>query len=66
MAGQGKIVITIVDEPDEDRFGIEVEVTGSLMTAEVIGYMEIAKLQHLDSKRQHLGSVYQSPDGMVD
>ncbi len=45
----GRIVIELDDA--NGAFGVSVDVTGDLDTLQVIGLMEAAKLQHLQSKR---------------
>jgi hypothetical protein len=56
------ITVTITDEQAVDTVGVEVNVTGTLTTAEVVGYMEMAKIQHLQSKHTQGPTIYQVPD----
>lgn len=62
----GRIVITLDDDGDQD-IAVEVAVSGDLSTVQAVGLMEIAKLQHLESKKTPGPTVHieQTPDGMV-
>lgn len=59
-----KIVITVHE--GDDNIGLEVEVAGTLTTPAAIGYMEMAKQQHLQSKHRLdlCASTAQTPDGV--
>lgn len=46
----GHIEITVHEQPD-GSLGVDVTVSGDLSTMEAVGLFDIAKLQHLDSKR---------------
>jgi hypothetical protein len=58
-----EIVISLVEDVEFERFGIEVTVPEGLTTLEAIGLMEVAKAQHLNSKHEQGPTVYQTPDG---
>ena len=54
----GTIIITVTHPTEEPVVVLEVDVTGTLNTAEAVGYMELAKLQHLDSMRAQGPTVF--------
>jgi hypothetical protein len=54
---KGRIVIEVRET--EDEFGVEVNVTGELSVLEALGLMEIAKLQHLQSKHTQGPTLFQ-------
>jgi hypothetical protein len=58
-----QITVTLVDDVECERMGVEVMVPEGMTTMEAVGLLEIAKIQHLQSKCEQGPTVYQSPDG---
>lgn len=58
-----EIVVAVVEDVELERFGIEVTVPEGMTTLEAVGLLEIAKVQHLQSKDEQGPTIYQSPDG---
>lgn len=62
MIVRREIVIAMVEDVEQEMYGIEVHVPEGMTTNEAIGLMEIGKIQHLQSKHQQGPTVYQTPD----
>jgi hypothetical protein len=56
-------VITIKVVEDIDSMSLEVLTPESLSTVQVVGVLEMAKKQFIDSKHTQGPSVFQQPDG---
>lgn len=53
-----EIKITVTE--DVDSIGLEIETPSTLRTVEVVGYIELAKKQYIDSKHATGPTIYQS------
>lgn len=62
MIVRREIVIAMVEDVEQETYGIEVHVPEGMTTNEAIGLMEIGKIQHLQSKHAQGPTVYQTPD----
>lgn len=57
-----EILIALVEDAAQESFGLEVTVPAGITLLEAIGLLEIAKIQHLQSKHTQGPTVYQAPD----
>jgi hypothetical protein len=64
MIVRREIVVAIVEDVVSESFGIEVTVPEGMTTIEVVGLLEIGKIQHLQSKHAQGPTVYQAPDDL--
>jgi len=58
-------VITIKLVEDLDSMGLEVSTPETLNTVQVVGVLEMAKKQFIDSKHEAGPTVWQTPDGDI-
>lgn len=61
MRVEKQIVITVVEDIEREEIGLEVTVSEGFTTVEAVGYMEMAKLQHMQSKHIQGPTIHQTP-----
>lgn len=59
-------VITIRLVEDLDSMGLEMVTPETLSTFQVVGLLEMAKKQYIDSKHDQGPTIYQAPEGPVN
>jgi hypothetical protein len=60
MRVEKQIVITVVEDIEREEIGLEVSVSEGFTTVEAVGYMEMAKLQHMQSKHIQGPTIHQT------
>jgi hypothetical protein len=56
------VVITLVEDIEQEEIGVEVRVPDGMTTIEAVGLMQIGMIQHLQSRHAQGPTIYQTPD----